>query len=151
MVATGSASSMLKMYKINTGMHGAQRGGGFRGSPGGGNAVPLQKLPNIDVEMRGTRSGRAAAVRLERDDVLVAPLYNSLYVLRIDRLERKLLLYPIGAPARPYEIKLFSQSDHLDAAVVVRKAFPFAQMRPRLSVARKDSQDSRVCRCRTTC
>jgi hypothetical protein len=118
MVATGSASSMLKMYKINTGMHGAQRGGGFRGSPGGGNAVPLQKLPNIDVEMRGTRSGRAAAVRLERDDVLVAPLYNSLYVLRIERLERKLLLYPIGAPARPYEIKLFSQSDHLDVAVV---------------------------------
>ena len=121
MVATGSASSMLKLYKINTGARGAQRAGFRAGSPGGGGALqPLQKLPNIDVELRGARStsSRAAAARLERDDVLVAPLYNSLYVLRMERLERKLLLYPIGAPARPLEIKLFSQSDHLDVAVV---------------------------------
>eukprot|EP01043_Picozoa_sp_COSAG02_P023400 COSAG02_NODE_1249_length_13624_cov_4.621600_2_plen_624_part_00 len=118
-VATGSASSMLKVYKVNTGARGAQRGGGgYRGSPGGGGSLPLQKLPNIDVEVRGERTGRAASTRLERDDILVAPLYNSLYVLRIERLERKLLLYPIGAPARPYEIKLFSQFDHLDVAVV---------------------------------
>ena len=116
-VATGSASSMLKVFKVNTGVRSAQRGG-FRGSPGAGGALPLQKLPNIDVEVRGARTGRAVPTRLERDDVLVAPLYNSLYVLRIERLERKLLLYPIGAPARPYEIKLFSQFDHLDVAVV---------------------------------
>ena len=130
-VATGSSSSILRMLKINTGGRGGGRSGRPR-SPTGSGAQLLQRLPNIDVELRSARSSRAST-RLEQEDVLVAPLYNSLYVLRIDRVERKLLLYAIGQPARPLEIKLFSQSDHLDAAVVVcRPNFSVAQMRPRL-------------------
>ena len=73
------------------------------------------------------------------------------YVLRIDRVERKLLLYAIGQPARPLEIKLFSQSDHLDAAVVVRKTFPLRKCVQGLSVARESPNGSCVRRCRITC
>ena len=108
LVATGKMCSFLRIFKVNSGQTAPR-------ARGGSSAKGLQRLPHIEIDMRSTGRGRQPLLRSE---VLVAPLYNLLYVIRIDKFERKLVLNAIGAAARPLEIKLFSQSDHLDVTVV---------------------------------
>jgi hypothetical protein len=47
---------------------------------------------------------------VRREDVLIVPLYNNLYLVHIEQHERRLVLYSVGVQARPLELKLFIQS-----------------------------------------
>eukprot|EP01047_Picozoa_sp_COSAG01_P115271 COSAG01_NODE_43923_length_424_cov_3.575385_1_plen_56_part_10 len=47
---------------------------------------------------------------MRREDVLIVPLYNNLYLVHIEQHERRLVLYSVGVQARPLELKLFIQS-----------------------------------------
>jgi hypothetical protein len=114
-IATGKSCSTLRIFRLNT--RTSPPGQSTRSNPSG-RFKELQRLPNIEIDLRSAAAGGRGRQPIERNEVLVVPLYNSIYVIRIDKIERKLVLYAIGAAARPLEIKLFSQSDHLEISVI---------------------------------
>ena len=58
----------------------------------------------------GGRGGGRERETVRREDVLIVPLYNNLYLVHIEQQERRLVLYSVGVQARPLDLKLFIQS-----------------------------------------
>jgi hypothetical protein len=112
-LATGKFANVLRVYKVNVP---SVSGAAMRGSAHLGGRE-LLRYANTEVELMRPSKGKLAEA-LSRDDVLVAQLYSSLYILRMDPVERKLYLHAVGGASRPHAIDVFHKSPKLEVTVL---------------------------------
>ena len=106
LVATGPRANVLRIFRLD--------------SPSETRCGPLiVPLAPIEIQMMGgKRAGTGPP--LARSDVTMAALYNTLYVIQIERRERKILLFSVGgASTRPLQVDMYNNpSDRLHLSVM---------------------------------
>ena len=112
LVATGKLCNVLRVYRVNL-----SRGNGATAAGSGTKGVKeLLPYPPTEIELPRVEKGTQAEPLLQ-DDVALVSLYSSSYVLRMDKLERKVYLYAVGNASRPLEIVLFHKSSDLHLTI----------------------------------